>query len=155
MNVDCKIGTKALFYAVLWIMIISIVAFPQILEKGKSFFMEQCGYENIGKFYILAFVTYTFDLMLQILYSTDKNIHKTLFVTTSVYIAFCLLFMVVAIAIKLQNMWLFLPISMFMVIMKGTNLYMIDIVSINKAKALRLQQKDGTIDLKEILITDK
>jgi hypothetical protein len=122
-----KIGIilKANGFALLWVLLITCAMFPKLLED-VSFLTEQYSFGSVGQILLFSLGIYTFDLMIQVLYSIDEFLNKLFIAQILVSVTVCVLAVSFTKNMGVNNICPFLFVGLSMGYMKALTLYMSD-----------------------------
>ncbi|MDR0725994.1 MAG: hypothetical protein LBF59_08330, partial [Prevotellaceae bacterium] len=96
---------KASGYAVLWVLIVTFTIFPELLESKGSFLTERYIFGNVGQSMLFTLGIYTFDLMIQVLYSIDKHLSKIFIANILGGVTACVLSISLTKNMGVSNIW--------------------------------------------------
>jgi hypothetical protein len=121
---DIAIVLKSAGLALVWVLIVTYITFPQLLEHPVCFLSERISFENTGRYLLFGVAIYIFDLLIQILYANDKRIKKTFLVVASLgCTVLCVLTVPFTVNIGISRICPVLITGLSMGLVKATNLY--------------------------------
>jgi hypothetical protein len=115
--------------ALLWVLIVTYTTFPGLVRDTASFLSEQTGFENTGKYLLFGLGIYAFDLLAQILYSTDHVSTNLLVAASIAAVVLSVLIIPVAIDTEMNRICPILLIGISMGCLKALNFYFNDVAS--------------------------
>ena len=113
---------KAAIFALIWVFLVTLAAFPSLFDDFVGFSLKICDFENVGRIAFLTMVVYIFDILVGTVYSS-KEYMKNYFIHCLFLIILVCVFLQFAIVNKWYSIFLILVIDLSMGAMKGLSLY--------------------------------
>ncbi|MDR2476030.1 MAG: hypothetical protein LBD45_09270 [Bacteroidales bacterium] len=126
MSDNHKNGCKSAAFALGWVFLITLAAFPDLFDNVVEFSQRVCTFEKIGRTVFLVLIVYIFDILVEVAFSLNRLVYiKNYFLSCFALFILVCVFMQFAIINLWNPVLLILLVDLPMATMKGVSLHYI------------------------------